>query len=147
MNPVAKTGLLSALARVVAGERLRVPKPYLERVAQASQGDVRSAVHMLQFDQLGPPQHPHKANAAPDRKAAAAGQKRNKKRKVHAGTEHGSGSDGEGPEEQWEEPRSRARNAVGSEDNLDDAGALGGRDPMYGVFRALGKVLHAKEVV
>ncbi|CEO98756.1 hypothetical protein PBRA_006870, partial [Plasmodiophora brassicae] len=51
-NAVSATGMRKALRRVADGEGFLLGKDAIERIVAASNGDVRSAIHQLQFDQV-----------------------------------------------------------------------------------------------
>lgn len=64
-NPIAPTGIAKALERVIQGEQLAVSDSIVDQLVQNSNGDVRNAIHSLQFEALGvpigkPPSKPRK---------------------------------------------------------------------------------------
>eukprot|EP00050_Salpingoeca_kvevrii_P019816 m.91017 g.91017 ORF g.91017 m.91017 type:complete len:636 (-) comp8584_c0_seq2:147-2054(-) len=126
-NPVAQTYLVNALKRISALESKRNRTHFappsvatLKAICESAAGDVRSAVHTLEFHCLK--KRPRSSTTA----VRPANRKRRRK------------------DEPTDSSTSNSKNTSNSGSSASDLLGLGGRDSSLFLFHALGKVLHCK---
>ncbi len=132
-----------AVCVACSGERLSIPAPVMAEIIESAQGDVRNAVHTLQFQSISsePVMEPE-----PEKKSKT-------KRRKKSGGEDGDSEMTASSDTADTKSQAADGSAFDEEDDLTAPSAVtqrrrvvvSGRDEMFSIFHALGKILHTKE--
>lgn len=154
------------LTRILKAEKLRLPERKLQHIIDACQGDIRNAIHTLQFHMI---LHTHSAAASQEMEDGGGGggegddmassKRKAKRRKKSDDSEEvadtaAAASADTTASSSSSSSQSVRRRKIGEESDDDvytptpaSSSTLmdGGRDEMFSIFHALGKVLHSKD--